>query len=85
MTDTQSIERLVRVEVIMDEIRGDIKEVVRKFDKVDERLSVVETKIGKAEVGWKVLITVGSFALTAAGAVGALLAKWLPFFSGLPK
>ena len=38
-----------------------------------------------AKVGWRVMWVVGTFVLTLAGAVGALIAKWLPLFGGLPR
>lgn len=79
------MERLVRVEVIMDEIRSDLRELLKKVEIFDTRLRATEDDMRAAKVGWKVLLTVGSAAMTAAGAIGALIAKWLPFLGGLPK
>lgn len=84
MTPTE-IERLVRVEVIMDEVRDDLKALIKKIDDIDKRVRVSEEAIVKAHFGWRILLTLGTGAMTVAGAVGALMAKYLPFFSTLPR
>lgn len=85
MTDTQSLERLVRVEVIVDEMRGDLKDLIRKIDGMDTRIRAAEDSIRDARVGWKVILAVGTGAMTIAGTIGAFVGKWLPFFGGMPK
>ena len=89
MKDGGAIERLVRMEVLMDEARADIAggfaDVRRKLDRLDDRLRKAEDTIKTAKVGWRVMWVVGTFVLTLAGAVGALVAKWLPLFGGLPR
>lgn len=79
------IERLVRVEVIMDEMRSDLKELISKIDKIETRVRNAEDAISKAQVGWRVLLTIGTGVVTIAGTAGALMAKYLPYFSSLPK
>jgi hypothetical protein len=79
------IERLVRVEVIMDEVRSDLKDLIRKIDKIEVRVGETEDAIKTAKIGWRMLFTLGTGAMTLAGMVGALISKWLPFLGSLPK
>lgn len=83
--DTQSIERLVRVEVIMDEVRTDLRDILKRLDRMEERIVETEDAIKTVRVGWKALWFIGSVVVASAGAVGALVAKWIPIFGGMPR
>lgn len=83
--DTQGIERLVRVEVIMDEVRTDLRDILKRLDRMEDRIVETEDAIKTVRVGWKTLWFLGSFVVTTAGAVGALIAKWIPIFGGMPR
>lgn len=83
------LERIARLETQMEGAREDIKEGFRsleqKLEKMRIRLDKAEDEILKAKVGWKTLVTVGGFLTTAAGAVGAFAAKFLPFLGSAPR
>jgi hypothetical protein len=83
--NTTELERLVRVEVIMDEVRDDLKTLIAKIDNLESRVRAAEDAVSQAQVGWRVLVTLGTGAVTIAGTAGALMAKFLPFFSTLPR
>lgn len=83
--NTTEIERLVRVEVIMDEVRDDLKTLIAKIDNLESRVRAAEDAVSQAQVGWRVLVTLGTGAVTIAGTAGALMAKFLPHFSSLPR
>ncbi len=89
MSDVANLERLVRMEVLVDETRREIAagfaDLRRKLDRLDARVGETEDAIKTAKIGWRVMWLFGSFVLTLAGAVGALLAKWLPLFGALPR
>jgi hypothetical protein len=89
MTAPTTGERLIRVEVIMEEFRKETREALARIEKkqerFDERLADAETTIATAKVGWKTLVTIGGFLLTVAGAVGAFVAQYLPFFGAAPR
>lgn len=78
-------ERLVRVEVIMDEVRTDLKDLIRKIEGLEIRVRHAEDRIMAAGVGWRTVLTIGTGLMTISGFVGALLSKWLPFLGSLPK
>lgn len=84
-SETQSIERLVRVEVIMDEVRTDLRDILKRLDRMEDRIVQTEDAIKTVRVGWKTLWFIGSFVVTTAGAVGAFVAKWIPIFGGMPR
>jgi len=79
----------VRMEVLMDEARADIADgfadLRRKLDRLDDRVRKTEDTIKTAKIGWRVMWVAGTFVLTLAGTIGALIAKWLPLFGGLPR
>lgn len=79
------IERLVRVEVIMDEVRDDLKSLIRKIDSLETRVRSTEDAIQATKVGWRVLLTIGTGVVTISGFIGAMIAKFLPFLSSFPK
>lgn len=90
MTASQTTsERLIRVEVIMEEFRKETRDALgrieRHQEKFEERLAKAEESINTARVGWKTLITIGGFLLTIAGTVGAFIAKYLPFMGAAPR
>jgi len=86
----ETLERLVRVEVLMEEIG---KDIAKGLDRVDERLARIDTRIDKLEsriggaedaiktvtIGWRVLWLAGSAVVAAA--FGAVASKWLPVFA----
>lgn len=76
-------ERLVRVEVIMDEVRDDLKTLIAKMDNLESRVRSAEDAVQQAQVGWRVLVTLGTGAVTIAGTAGALMAKFLPHFTSI--
>jgi hypothetical protein len=95
MADT-TLERLVRVEVLMDEIRKDIANGLDRVDqrlaKIDTRIDKLEARVGSAEdaiktvtIGWRALWLAGSAVVAIAAAIGALLSKWLPMFGAMPR
>jgi hypothetical protein len=89
MNDSAALERLVRLEVLMDEARADIgegfAELRRRLDRLDARVEETEDAIKTARIGWRVTWLLGTAVLTVAGTLGALIAKWLPLFGGLPR
>lgn len=89
MTAPTTGERLIRVEVIMEEFRKETREALTRIErhqeKFDERLAAAETTIATAKVGWKTLVTIGGILMTVAGAVGAFIAKYLPFLGSAPR
>lgn len=89
MTAPTTGERLIRVEVIMEEFRKETREALSRIEKhqekFDERLAKAEQTIATAKVGWKTLVTLGGTLMTIAGAVGAIAAKYLPFLGAAPR
>ncbi len=89
MTAPTTGERLIRVEVIMDEMRKEMRDglgrIEKKQEQFDERLASAEEKISTASVGFKTLLWAAGILTTVAGTVGALVAKYLPFLSGAPR
>lgn len=89
MIDLETRERLTRVEVMVGDARDDIKEMLREFrdstKALDERIGATEEAIKGAQVGWRVLMTVGTIAMGIAGMIGGLIVKLMPWLSTLPK
>ena len=89
MTAPTTGERLIRVEVIMEEFRKETREALARIEKhqekFDERLAQAEQTIATAKIGWKTLVTLGGTLMTVAGAVGAIAAKYLPFLGAAPR
>lgn len=89
MTDPTTGERLIRVEVIMEEFRKETREALSRIEKhqekFDERLAKAEQTIVTAKVGWKTLVTLGGTLMTIAGIVGAIASKYLPFLGAAPR
>lgn len=89
MTAPTTGERLIRVEVIMEEFRKEVREAFsrleRQQEKLDIRLATAEETISTAKVGWKTLLWVGGAIMTISGTIGAMVAQWLPFLSGAPR
>ena len=89
MTDPTTGERLIRVEVIMEEFRKETREALARIEKhqekFDERLAQAEQTIATAKIGWKTLVTLGGTLMTVAGTVGAIAAKYLPFLGAAPR
>lgn len=89
MTAPSTGERLIRVEVIMEEFRKEVREafsrVERHQEKLDVRLAKAEETISTAKVGWKTLLWVGGTIMTISGTIGAMVAQWLPFLGAAPR
>jgi hypothetical protein len=89
MTAPTTGERLIRVEVIMEEFRKETREALARIEKhqekFDERLAAAEQTIATAKVGWRTMVAIGGTLMTAAGAVGAMVAKYLPFLGAAPR
>lgn len=89
MTAPTTGERLIRVEVIMEEFRKETREALARIEKhqekFDERLAQAEQTIATARVGWKTLVGVGTVVITVAGTVGAFIAKFLPLLGAAPR
>jgi hypothetical protein len=92
----ETLERLVRVEVLMEEIRKDIGKGLDRVDerlvRIDARIDRLESRVGGAEdaiktvtIGWRVLWLAGSAVVAVAAAIGAVASKWLPVFGAMPK
>lgn len=82
-------ERLIRAEVLMEETRKEVRDgfirIERQLEKIDLRMNHAEEKIATASVGFKTLLWVAGIITTAAGTVGALVAKYLPFLAAAPR
>jgi len=89
MTAPSTGERLIRVEVIMEEMRKEMRDGLQRIEKkqeqFDARLASAEEKISTASVGFKTLLWVAGVLTTVAGTVGAIVSKYLPFLSGAPR
>ena len=89
MTAPTTGERLIRVEVIMEEFRKETREALARIEKhqekFDERLAAAEHTIATAKVGWRTMVTIGGTLMTVAGAVGAMVAKYLPFLGAAQR
>ncbi len=89
MTAPTTGERLIRVEVIMEEFRKETREALARIEKhqekFDERLAQAEQTIATARVGWKTLVGLGTVIVTVAATVGAFIAKFLPFLGAAPR
>lgn len=92
----ENIERLVRLEVLMDETRkaidrgfaemktelGEVKKEVRQeIASLDKRVQANEDAILSAKVTGKTVWAVGAVLIAIASAIGALVAKLLPLVS----
>jgi len=89
MIDLETRERLTRVEVMVGDARDDIKEMLREFRDsaaaLEKRITATEDAIKGAQVGWRVLMTVGTVAMAIAGMIGGLIVKLVPWLGSLPK
>ena len=88
-----SIERLVRVEVLVDVTRKEIgerfSEIVKrfeslnqKFETLSQRLDSIDDDVKAAKIGGKTLWVVG---VVIAGALGFFAHNILPYFGSLPR
>ena len=96
MNTPEGKERIVRLEVLQDETRKEVRDgffrIEKQLDKIHERMDSADEKLGRAEeriatasVGFKTLLWVASILTTVAGTIGAFVAKYLPFFGSAPR
>lgn len=89
MNTPEGKERIVRLEVLVDESRKEMRDgflrIEKQLDKIQERMDHAEQDIATARVGFKTLLWVGGVLMTVAGTVGAIVSKYLPFLSGAPR
>lgn len=89
MNSPEGKERIVRLEVLQEETRKELRDgfsrIEKQLDKIQERMGHAEQDIATARVGLKTLIWVGSILMTVAGTVGAFVAKYLPFLGAAPR
>lgn len=89
MNTPEGKERIVRLEVLVDESRKEMRDgflrIEKQLDKIQERMGHAENDIATARVGFKTLIWVGSILMGIAGAAGALASKYLSFLNIAPR
>lgn len=68
-----------------DDIRKGFDGLEKKVDALSARIDRTDQEMLKAKVGLKTLAWIGSGLVTVSGAIGALIAKYLPLLGGAPR
>ena len=63
---------------VIGEQGGRLRALEDRTERIENKLDVLAETMAQAKGGWKTLLLVGG----AAGAMGAFIGKFLPFFAG---